>query len=249
MSIDKLRFDQVDDQLALACVDSRSNFLPDNTYAMTPMLDMFNHNSRVKTSARVDGASRFLLEVDSDSIFASSEKEQDWKDQLFGGFFGGGDSAYKPGKEVFVSYGDFDNMETLCNYGFVAEDNVSNIESFRVRMMGKAPIGLVVDQNCSLDNVYNQFSLTDLRVNLATQSEMESLPPDYDGTSKMSDRNELEVFALIAGELEEALYDAKAGAQEAETMGDSLVASYLKGRQSTLEAGRDWVKEKFPEVF
>ena len=39
MEIDKLRFNEVDDQWALACVDSRSNFLPDNTYSMTPMLD------------------------------------------------------------------------------------------------------------------------------------------------------------------------------------------------------------------
>jgi hypothetical protein len=66
----------------------------------------------------------------------------------------------------------------------------------------------------------------------------------------MSDRNEVEVFALIAGELEEALYDAKTGAEEAEAMSDdSIVANYLRGRQTTLEKGRDWLKEHFPDVF
>jgi hypothetical protein len=77
---------------------------------MKPMLDMLNHNSRVKTSARVNGASRFL-------------------------------------------------------HGFVSVDNVEkNIESFRVRMMQKSPVGLVVDSTGSLDNIFNQMSLTDLRV-------------------------------------------------------------------------------------
>jgi hypothetical protein len=252
MDIDRLRFNEVDDPWALACVDSRSNFLPDNTYSMTPMLDMFNHDPRVKTSARVDGAERFLLEVDSESIFSAEAKEQpDWKDQLFGMFGGGaGDTpSYTPGSEVYVSYGDFDNLETLCNYGFVAVDNVAkNIESFRVRMVRKAPVGLIVDSTGSMDNIFNQMSLTDLRVNLATPSELESLTEDYDG-GKMSDRNEVEVFALIAGELEEALYDAKAGAKEAEAMNDSTVANYLRGRQATLEKGRDWLKENFPDMF
>lgn len=129
MDIDKLRFDQVDDQWALACVDSRSNFLPDNTYSMTPMLDMFNHGSRVKTSARVDGANRLLLEVNSDSIFKDDKGEQkDWKN-MFGMFGGSAGDTYKPGSEVFVSYGDFDNLELLCNYGFVPAENSKNIES------------------------------------------------------------------------------------------------------------------------
>jgi len=65
----------------------------------------------------------------------------------------------------------------------------------------------------------------------------------------MTDRNELETFALIAGELEEALYNTKSGAKEAEAMNDASVASYLRGREKTLEKGRDWVKERFPDVF
>jgi hypothetical protein len=70
MDIDRLRFDEVDGPWALACVDSRSNFLPDNAYSMTPrMLDMLNHDSRVKTSARVHGASRFLHGFGSLEVF------------------------------------------------------------------------------------------------------------------------------------------------------------------------------------
>jgi hypothetical protein len=247
MEMDQLRFNEVDDQWALACVDSRSNFLPDNTYSMTPLLDMFNHDPSVKTSARVDGASRFLLEVDSDSIFANIKQEPDWKDQLFG-MFGGGESSYQPGREVSVSYGDFDNLETLCDYGFVSSDNAANVETFRVRVMGKGSQCLVVDPKGSIDNIFNQLSLTDLRVYLSTPSELESLE-NYNGMGKMSDSNEVEVFALVAGELEEALYDAKSGAEEAEAMNDALVASYLRGRQATLEKGRDWLKSNFPEVF
>jgi hypothetical protein len=257
MELDQLRFNQVDDPWALAIVDSRSNFLPDNTYSMTPMLDMLNHDSSVKTSARVDGAERFLLEVDSKSIFggsddnnAAAKQPADWKDQLMSMLGGSsqGSSAYKPGGEVFVSYGDFDNMETLCNYGFVAENNVANTETFRVRLMGKAPAYLVIEPKGSVDNFYNQLSLIDLRRAMATTSEMENLS-EWDGVGKMTDRNELETFALIAGELEEALYDAKSGAKEAEAMNDASVASYLRGREKTLEKGRDWVKARFPDVF
>lgn len=256
MERDELRFDQVDDQWALAVVDSRSNFLPDSAYSLTPVLDMFNHNSRVKTSARVDGADRFLLEVDSKSILlggsSTTTDESDWTDKLFGMLGGGkssGEATYKAGTEVFVSYGDFDNLETLCNYGFVDEDNISNVETFRVRIMGKAPAYLVVDPNGSIDNMFNQLSLADLRVALATPKEMEALDENWNGMGKISDKNEVEVFALIAGELEEALYDAKCGAKEAEIKGDLLVASYLKGRQKTLEKGRNVVKEAFPDVF
>lgn len=255
MGIDQLRFQQVQDPWALAIVDSRSNFLPDNTYAITPMLDMFNHKSTIRTSARVDGGNRFLLEVDSNSILETdnqnSQPANDWTKQLFS-FFGGKNSKqdeYTSGKEVFVSYGNFDNMETLCNYGFVDEDNTANMETFRVRLLGKAPAYMLVDSSGSIDNMLNQLSLADLRVALATPEEMKWLEENWDGMSKISDKNNVEVFALIAGELEEALYDARNGAEQAHAMGDALVANYLRGRQKTLEKGRDWLKTNYPNVF
>ena len=247
MDRDKLRFDQVDDQWALACVDSRSNFLPDKTYGMTPLLDMLNHDSRVKTSARVDGADRLLLEVTSDTIFLEDEKSgSDWTNQIFGGFFGG--DSFRAGQEVFVSYGDFDNLELLCNYGFVANNNVANVETFRVRVMRKQPSFLVIDDTGSIDNMYNQLSLADLRMNLLTENEFELLK-DYDGDGKISDRNELEVYALIAGELDEAMYEAKMGISAAKDRNDALVASYLKGRYTTLNKGIEWLKSKYPDLF
>lgn len=260
MNIDQLRFDAVDDPWALACVDSRSNFLPDNTYSITPLLDMFNHRSGVQTTARVDGASRLLLDVDTESIYQSTEKQNDsssadWKDQIFGGLFGGngggaggGSSVYRPGKEVFVSYGEFDNMETLCNYGFIEDKNCDNIESFRVRVKGRGVQGLVVDQNGSLDNMYNQLSLGDLRVYLATPQEVENLS-NYDGVGQLSDRNEMEVFALIVGELEDAMDQAEIGMKEAELVKDDLVASYFRGRHRTLSKGVDWLQSKYPDLF
>jgi hypothetical protein len=252
MGQDKLRFNKVDDQWALACVDSRSNFLPDNTYSMTPLLDMLNHDPRVKTSARIDGADRLLLEATYDTIFVEEEnsKSNNWADQVFGGFFGGGSNkaSFQPGKEVFVSYGDFDNMETLCNYGFVAEDNSVNTDTFRVRVMRKAPAYLVIEKDGSIDNLFNTISLTDLRVNLLAEKEFELLN-DYDGDGMISERNEIEVWAVIAGELDEAAYGAKMGISQAEDRNDDMVASYLKGRYGTLQKGIDWLKTKYPDLF
>lgn len=252
MGQDKLRFNKVDDQWALACVDSRSNFLPDNTYSMTPLLDMLNHDPRVKTSARIDGADRLLLEATYDTIFVEEEnsKSNNWADQVFGGFFGGGSNkaSFQPGKEVFVSYGDFDNMETLCNYGFVAEDNSVNIDTFRVRVMRKAPAYLVIEKDGSIDNLFNMISLTDLRVNLLSEKEFELLN-DYDGDGMISERNEIEVWAVIAGELDEAAYGAKMGISQAEDRNDDIVASYLAGRYGTLQKGIDWLKAKYPDLF
>jgi hypothetical protein len=255
MERDKLRFDQVDDMWAQACVDSRSNYLPDNTYCMTPLLDMLNHDPKVKTTARVDPADRLLLEVTQDTIYlpggtTKTYNDDSWTNQIFGGFFTGNtnEASFEAGKEVFVSYGDFDNMETLCNYGFVADDNIANVETFKVRVMRKAPAFLVVDETGSIDNLFNTLSLADLRVNLLTENEFE-LMKEYDGVGEISDRNELEVWAVIAGELDEAAYQAKMGIAEAKDRNDELVAFYLKGRYATLQKGIDWLKKKFPDLF
>ena len=163
LDIDQTRIDQqlgrdsTDvDAWALACVDSRSNFLPDETYSLTPLLDMFNHNPKCTTTARVEysgddgedgitGSGTLVLELGYDSVLGlsssasngESDKEEDpkyqqndgdWKSQLFGFFQGGKKSedssssssttkntdSYNPGQEVFISYGEFDNVETLC---------------------------------------------------------------------------------------------------------------------------------------
>lgn len=256
MDIDQQRIDQYDDQWALACVDSRSNFLPDETYSLTPLLDMFNHDARYKTSARVDGGDRFMLEVASESILspttsrgkADAKKDFDWTRQVFG-FLGGASNekknAYQGGTECFVSYGPFDNVELLSNYGFASLDNVCNIEQFKVRSMGSGPAILVVDSEGTIDNLFNTMSLNALRISLALPSELE----DYNGSGKISGRNEIEMYALIAGELEEAVYEAKSGVAEAKILDDQLVGVYLEARRQTLEKGVKWLQAKYPEVF
>ena len=248
LEIDQSRIDKCDDPWALAIVDSRTNYLPDETYSLTPMLDMFNHDATYKTSANVDEERNILLGVSSDSILASaSTASVDWKDQVFGFFKGGNGDKTKKGNEIFISYGDFDNIELLSNYGFCAVENASNIEQFRVRSLsfGLSPTLLVVDNQGSIDNMFNTMSLDSLRLSLATPDELE----EYDGTGKISDRNEDEIYALIAGELEEAAYDAKAGIAEAETKGDTLVSTYLQGRHRTLECGLKILREEYPDYF
>eukprot|EP00536_Pseudo-nitzschia_multiseries_P008575 jgi/Psemu1/287891/fgenesh1_pg.219_\ len=247
MEIDEPRISKCDDPWALAIVDSRTNYLPDETYSLTPMLDMFNHDATFKTSGRVEEDSTLKIDVSSNAILASATAENvDWTDQVFG-FFKGKDDKIKQGDEVFISYGDFDNVELLSNYGFCSIENSANIEQFKVRSlgMGTKPTLLVVDNQGSIDNLFNTMSLDSLRLSLATPSELE----EYDGIGTISDRNEEEMYALIAGELEEAVYDAKAGISEAELRGDMLISMYLKGRSRTLEAGLNILKEAYPDLF
>lgn len=257
MDIDRQRIDQCDDPWALACVDSRSNFLPGETYSMTPLLDMFNHDPSCTTTARVDGDSRLMLEVDSESVLGIStfltsgdtaDDKEDWKDQLFGLFKGGGATkpSYQPGREVLVSYGSFDNIETLCNYGFVSVNNSCNLEQFKVRSLGMGgPAILIVNDQGSIDNLFNTMSLNALRMSLAVPEELES----FKGSGTISNRNEVEMYALVAGELEEAVYDAKRGVAEAKAKNDKLVTAYLEGRRRTLQRGLDGLKAQYPELF
>jgi hypothetical protein len=250
MEIDQQRIDQCDDPWALACVDSRSNFLPDETYSLAPLLDMFNHDARYKTSARVDGGDRLMLEVSSESILSSDhhpDKSGDWTGQVLSFLKGERGGGHKGGAECFVSYGPFDNVELLTNYGFVSLDNPCNIEQFKVRSMtmGSGPANVVVDSEGKIDNLFNTMSLDAIRTSLARPHELE----DYKGNGKISDRNEIETYALIAGELEEAAYEAKSGAAEAAILGDQLAKTYLEARRQTLEKGVKWMKTKYPEVF
>jgi hypothetical protein len=260
MKFDQLRFDKIDDQWALAVVDSRSNFLPDGTYSISPMLDMFNHDSTIPTSATVEDG-RLLLDVSPKAFFvpdepAQEEEKPDWKKQMFGLFRGPTSSSSdakssnrkRKGSEIFISYGDLNNLETLCNYGFVPDHNGCNTETFQVRMMRQPPATIVVDDTGSMDNVFNQLTLSSLRLNLATVDELEELQMYAQG-AKISDKNELEVYALIGGELEEAVYEAKNGVKEAEEVNDALAAAYLEGRRSTLQKAAERLQRKYPEIY
>lgn len=248
LEIDQARTENYFDPWALAIVDSRTNYLPDETYSLTPMLDMFNHDATYKTSACVDEERTLKLGVSSESILESpSPTSLDWKDQVFRILKGGVGDKIQGQNEVLISYGEFENLELLVNYGFCSVENVSNVEQFRVRSlgMGKKPALLVVDNQGTIDNMYNTMCLDSLRLSLASPSELE----EYDGTGIISERNEEEMYALIAGELEEAAYDANAGIAEAELRGDTLASKYLQGRHRTLESGLNGLKNEYPNIF
>ena len=55
------------DAWAYAIVQSRANHLQDKTYAMTPLLDMLNHDSSSKTSARIL-ENELVLSVENDFV-------------------------------------------------------------------------------------------------------------------------------------------------------------------------------------
>jgi hypothetical protein len=260
MKLDQLRFDKIDDQWALAVVDSRSNFLPDGTYSMSPMLDMFNHDYTIPTSATVEDG-RLLLDVSPEAFFVPDEpaqvnKKSDWKDKIVGLFRAPASSGSdvkssirkQKGSEIFISYGDLNNLETLCNYGFVSDNNGCNTETFEVRMMRHPTATIVLEATGSIDNVFNQLTLSSLRLNLATVNELEELKMYAQG-AKISDTNELEVYALIGGELEEAIYEAKNGIKKAEEVNDALAAAYLEGRRATLQKAAERLQRKYPEIF
>jgi len=251
MDVDRARISKCDDPWALAIIDSRTNYLPDDTYSLTPMLDMINHDPTYKTSARVEESKKLMLSVSSASVLrvaaSTTTVSVDWKDQLFSFLKGRNDNQVKTGDEIFVSYGEFDNVELLSNYGFCTVENSSNIEQFKVRSlaMGTKPTILIVDSQGSIDNIFNMMTLELLRVSLASRIELEK----YEGAGKISEENEIEMYALIAGELEEAVYDATTGVEEAKLRDDSLVSTYLQGRQRTLQSGLNGLKIKYPEIF
>lgn len=256
MAFDQSGLNQAKDPWALACVDSRANFLPGSVYSLTPIVDMFNHDCTVKTTARVEDDSMLSLAASSKALPASTGSEEIappvfWKDpiaSLFGGTTKGtGRETEKRRQEVFISYGDINNLETLSNYGFVGR-NGCNTETFQVRMLGQKPLTFLVDKDGSIDNMINEMNLSKLRLNLATTAELASLPPGGQ-LGMISKRSEVEVYALIAGELEEACYQSKSGTKEAEERQDDLVVSYLRERRMSLERGLKQMQEKYPDVF
>mmetsp|Transcript_4849 Transcript_4849/g.9873 ORF Transcript_4849/g.9873 Transcript_4849/m.9873 type:complete len:356 (+) Transcript_4849:32-1099(+) len=219
------------DQWALACVDSRANFLGDGMgYAMTPMLDMINHDGTAPTCARID------------------------KDK---GFSGAGDilhlttgKSFSKGDEAFISYGALTNLDTLADYGFVTPQNPFNSESVQVRMMRRDPFPITVFADGSVD----AGSKATLRYYLANEAELEQFSTLEDGTGlgiiakKISDRNELDVSSFIASTLAEAAYEAQMGAEDATIADDGLVSTYLKERANTFNLAIERLKRKYPDL-
>lgn len=234
---------------ALACVDSRSHFLPDGRYSLTPVLDMINHDPSVETSLRIkkkdidaarsskDGS--LILEIDSDSLVLPKPS---WMDRL-GPLFG---TKPSPDGQVCISYGDFTNLSTLMNYGFVLPHNSNNYENLTIRMLGQAhAVTLKVCQDGSLENV----AIGKLRLALASPKERDAQHDKrYLPTKFISQRNEEEVYGLVAGELQVAIEEASEGMNVAFTRKDELVMTYLKERCATFEAALQQIRLQFPQV-
>ena len=211
------------DPWAYACVSSRANYVLGHGYAMTPMLDMINHDSSVPKSAKI-------VSLANGSEDNGADQNEEEALHLFI------DEAYAIGDEVFISYGDLTNLDTLCNYGFVSEANECNKEIVDVLLMGmNAPVQVCIsDKDGSIDNT----SLSVLRSSFAI--------PGGDENNDLVDE---EVYSLIASFVDGAIYDANEGAEKALERGDNLVRLYLQCRAQTLQKGLESIKEKFPDML
>jgi hypothetical protein len=115
-------------------------------------------------------------------------------------------------------------------------------------MIRKPPFTLTVLADGSVDS----GSKATLRWYLANEEEMEIFSSLEKGSGlgvlarPLSERNELDVQSFIASTLDEAAYDAKAGASEAGN--DDLICRYLQERSSLLIAGIQKIKSKYPDL-
>lgn len=214
------------DPWADACVTSRANYILDKGYAMTPILDFINHDSSSQTSARIIDDDLFL------SVGGESEQ----------------------GEEVFISYGDLTNIETLCNYGFVSETNKFNTEIVDVKMIRKTPVQVIIDDQSggSLD----LGSLATLRSYLAPPEEVdaalarnENLSMNTVYTKPISDSSEEEVYSFIASFVDEAIYDGTQGIEWAQANTDGLMEIYFTERVKVLKKGLTFMQNKFPDLL
>lgn len=210
------------DQWALACVNSRANYLQGRGYAMTPILDMINHDNTSITRGAI-------LE---DELILSIEK------------------GFNIGTEVFISYGDLTNLETMCNYGFCQKSNPCNIELVDVRMIQKPSITLSISHDGSID----VGSIAILRSYLATPEDINAkekklgiyLHESSLFASPLSESNEEDVFSFIASFLDEAIYDASTGAAIAQKRNYEVIAIYLTERAVTLERSISSLQQRYP---
>jgi hypothetical protein len=216
------------DQWALACVDSRANFLGDGRYAMTPMLDMINHDGAAQTRARIEVNKGFS--GSGDVLYLTSG------------------TSYSKGNEAFISYGNLANIDTLADYGFVQENNIHNSESVEVRMMRRQPFPITVYADGSID----AGSKATLRYYLANEEELEVFSNLEEGqglgilAKPISDRNELDVTSFIASTIAEASDEAQEGASDAKD--DPLIQRYLSERAKLFDLAIDRIKAKYPAL-
>ena len=208
------------DPWAYAVVSSRSNFLCDYRYSITPFLDFLNHDPLVGTSATI-----------SDSGILDLATNRSWKAD----------------EEVKISYGALSNIDTLCDYGFVTENNPCNIECLEIRLMGSPNVAVAVYPDGSVD----KSAIYMLRENLATPEEaMMAMGRDekvLKFAKPLSENNELDVYSLLASSLDDAASTASSGAEDVASS-DALISTYLSGRASTLRKGIAKILEQYPNL-
>lgn len=212
------------DPWAYACVTSRANYLMDKGYAMTPILDMINHDSNSKTSATIK----------ENDLFLSLSND------------------FPKGEEVFISYGDLTNLETFCNYGFVSETNSCNAEYVVLKIIRKDPVNVKINNDGSLDSgslaVLRSYLTPQEEVDTLLASN-ENLTILTLFSKKLSESYEGEMYSLIASFIDEGIYDGKKGIIWAKENGDKLVEKYLVARVGILEKGLKNMKVRFPELL
>lgn len=223
------------DPWAHAIVSSRSNYLNDYSFALTPVLDMLNHDATIKTRAKIDENQNLLMSTDA--VLNSNE-------------------------EVFISYGDLSNLDTLCDYGFVSSTNPVNTETLPLRTL-LLP-GQTLQVTIHADGSIDGDTLLTLRKILANAKELEEIEEKTKDKGSnadalafsrpVSDRNELEVQALVSAFVYEEVDTARNGAKELSLRnrdgnGDDLVMRYLSARADTLQNGLNRIKKNFPDAF
>ena len=195
---------------------------------MTPMLDMINHDGSVSTRARVEKNKGFA--GSGDTLHLTSGK------------------SFSKGDEVFISYGNLSNLDTLADYGFVTKDNPCNSESIEVRMMRRSPFSITVYADGSID----AGSKATLRYYLANEEELELFSSLDKGlglgilAKPISERNELDVSSFIASTIAEAADDARAGVSD--TGHDELINIYLMERSKVFDLAIQKIRRKYPDL-
>ena len=210
------------DPWAYACVSSRSNFLNDFRYSLTPLLDMLNHDGTVGTSASISDEGELCLSV--------KEKA-------------------KAGDEVFISYGALSNIDTLCDYGFISSDNPCNTELMEIQMLGLDPVILPIYSDGSIDNgaiamLRESLAASEERDEDRKRGGSAWLP----FRKPLSDRLEYDVFSLVASSLDGCAEKGRLGEDGSREGGDEMAAEYLKGRVGVLEKGISKILERFPDL-
>lgn len=159
-------------------------------------------------------------------------------------------SFYSKGDEAFISYGQLSNLETLSDYGFVAENNLCNSESVGINMMRREPFSATI----LADGAVDAGAKATLRYYLANEEELEATSssgtrgPGLAALARpLSDRNELDVHSFLASMLAEAADEATAGAAAAGD-DDGLVGAYLRERAKLLQRAIQRIVTKYPDL-